>query len=75
MHDAGQLVQDLESSLDADESPSATPTREEDIATGPFSLILDDILVDHVFQFVGGGHYRYLAGTNSKFRRLYNRFL
>jgi hypothetical protein len=41
----------------------------------PFSIILDEIIRDKIFGFVGAGHYRYVAGTNQHFRRLYRQFL
>lgn len=37
----------------------------------PFCYLADDIILDEIFAFVGVGHYRYIAGTNRLFRRLY----
>lgn len=40
-------------------------------------ILLDEVLVTCIFKFVLGvvGHYRYVAGTNRQFRRLYTDFL
>jgi hypothetical protein len=43
--------------------------------TAPLSLLLDDIITDQIFRFVGTGHYHYVAGTNRQFRNLYDAFL
>lgn len=43
--------------------------------TTPVSSLLDEIITDHIFGFVGVGHYRFVAGTNRKFRDLYTAFL
>lgn len=39
-----------------------------------FSVLPDEIVVDIIFGFVGFGHYRFVAGTNRQFRRLYSRY-
>mmetsp|Transcript_12420 Transcript_12420/g.20588 ORF Transcript_12420/g.20588 Transcript_12420/m.20588 type:complete len:188 (-) Transcript_12420:198-761(-) len=44
-------------------------------AISPFSLLLDEIIVDHIFGFIGDGHYRFIAGTSCQLRDLYTRFL
>mmetsp|Transcript_25805 Transcript_25805/g.42982 ORF Transcript_25805/g.42982 Transcript_25805/m.42982 type:complete len:135 (+) Transcript_25805:121-525(+) len=37
----------------------------------PFSLLLNEIVVEHIFKkFLGPGHYRYVAGTSPLFRDL-----
>lgn len=40
-------------------------------SVSPLLLLPEEILVDHIFAFVGKGRYRYVAGTSRAFRRLY----
>jgi hypothetical protein len=44
-------------------------------ASPPLALISDEFVMEHIFDFLGEGYYRFVAGTNSEFRRLYNRYL
>jgi hypothetical protein len=57
--------------IDSSVSAAVAPTA----ISSPFLIMLDDIMVEHVFEFVGADHYRYLAGINAKFPLIYNRFL
>jgi hypothetical protein len=59
-------------------SPAATAPAIEPalvVTRAPFSLLPDEIIIDHIFGFVGTGHYRYVAGTNRQFCNLYDAFL
>jgi hypothetical protein len=46
------------------------------VSISPLAPISDDIVIEHIFGFVGEGNYRYLTGASTRLRRwLYNQFL
>ena len=56
--------------------PAMTDSPNKRIAAkqNPFHLLTDDALFSPIFQFVGANHYRFVAGVNRRFRKLYHDF-
>ena len=40
----------------------------------PFDLLTDDAALSPIFEFIGPYHFRFIAGVNRRFRRLYTQF-